>query len=324
MHEPLYRDALRASWRLAWHHKNIWPFGLFALLLGQFGFLEIITKVWAVKNQVLQNTWVVGQQMFSYDSWLQIKTMMAGSVGNWIWLVWLTIILPGLFLSLVFVSTVCQGALVYIGAKYAKVKIRFPSEQTAWHMGVRHFWRVFTLNMARKFIVWTSAFALAELAIFLAIEQTWWLWVGFVGALLLGMIVSIITMYATGYAVVEEYTFPASFNAGARLFLKHPLVSLEVGIITLLLNGSLMIFGLLALLYVFFLPNLLAQYVVLLIPIPLFGQVVAMLSYALFLAISLAAGALFAVFSTSVWAYLFSRMHHGKVTSTVLRLLSRK
>ncbi len=323
MHEPSYRDALRASWRLAWHHKNIWPFGLFALLLGQFGFLEIITKVWAVKNQVVQNTWLLGQQLFTYDSWVQIKTMMAGSVGNWIWLVWLTIILTGLFLSLVFVATVCQGALVYIGAKYAKVKIRFPSEQSAWHMGVRHFWRVFALNVARKFIVWTSAFAVAELAIFLAIEQTLWLWVGFVGGLLLGMIVSIITMYATGYAVVEEYTFPASFNAGARLFFKHPLVSLEVGIITLLLNGSLMIFGLLALLYVFFLPNLLAQYVVLLIPIPLFGQVVALLSYALFLAISLAAGALFTVFSTSVWAYLFSRMHHGKVTSTVLRLISR-
>lgn len=323
MHEPTYRDALSASWRLAWHHKNLWPFGLFALMLGQFGFLEIITKVWTVKTQALSNVVAVGQGIFSHNTWVQFREFLAGSTANWIWAVWLTIILLGLTLSLLVVATVCQGALVYVGAKYAKLQIRFPSEKTAWHMGVRHFWRVLTLNIVRKFVVWVSAFALAELAFFLAIEQSAWLWVVFVGALILGVVVSIITMYATGYAVVEEYSFPASFNAGVRLFLRHPLVSLEVGIIILLLNLSLMVFGLLAMLYVFLLPNLLAKYVLLWVPIPLLGQTVGVVSYALFLALSLAAGAVFSVFSTSVWAFLFSRMHHGKVTSSVLRLIRR-
>ena len=323
MREPTYRDALSASWRLAWHHKNLWPFGLFALMLGQFGFLEIATKVWAVKTRVLSDVWVVGQGIFSHATWIQLKELLTGSAANWIWAVWLLIILVGLALSLLVVSTVCQGALVYVGAKYAKLRIRFPSEKTAWHMGVRHFWRVLTLNIVRKFVVWVSAFAVAELAIFLAIEQSAWLWVGFVGALILGMVVSIITMYATGYAVVEEYTFPASFNAGVRLFLRHPLVSLEVGLITFLLNLGLMVFGMLAILYVFLLPNLLANYVLLWIPIPFLGQTIGVISYALFLALSLAAGAVFSVFSTSVWAFLFSRMHHGKVTSSVLRLIRR-
>ena len=59
MSEPTYRDALRASWKLAWHHKNLWPFGMFALMLGQFGFLEILTKIWAVRTNTVNDV-IVG------------------------------------------------------------------------------------------------------------------------------------------------------------------------------------------------------------------------------------------------------------------------
>lgn len=323
MSEPTYRDALRASWKLAWQHKNLWPFGLFAVMLGQFGFLEIITKAWAVRTETVSDVMRAGQSVFSASTWYQIQQLFANSTAHWIWAVWLLIILLGLTISLVVVATVCQGALVYVGAKYAKHPLVFPSESTAWHAGVRHFWRVLGLNVVRKLFIWVAAFVVAELILIMSAGQSLWWWLCLAAALLLGIMASIITMYATGYVVMEEYSLAASFNKGWRLFFRHPLVSLEVGIITLVMNISLLFFGMMALLYVFFLPNLLAKYFLVWIPLPIVGQSVAALSYGLFLAVSLAAAAVFAVFSTTVWAYLFSKMHHGKVVSSLLRLVRR-
>ncbi len=323
MSEPTYGSALRTSWKLAWHHKNLWPFGLFALMLGQFGFLEILTKIWAVRSNTTSDVVRASQGVFSSNTWFQLQQLFADSSARWVWAVWLLIILLGLGIALLVVATVSQGALVYVGAKYAKHTVRFPSESAAWHAGVRHFWRVLGLNALRKLFVWVSAFALAELALFLAAGQSVWLWLSFAGALILGIIFSIITMYAIGYVVVEEYSFAMSFNQGLRLFLRHPLVSLETGVITLLINIVLMFFGLFALLYVFFLPNIIIKYLAMWLPVSQLGQAVGALSYALFLAVSLAAGAIFAVFSTSVWAYLFSKMHHGRMTSSILRMFGR-
>lgn len=321
MSEPTYRDALRASWKLAKQHHNLWPLGLFALFLGQFGFLEIITKVWAVRSGRFFQAWQTGEQVFSLRSWHELQAIFSQSTAHWVWAVWLFISLLGLSLGLIFVATVCQGALVWVGAKYSRLRVRFPSEATAWHVGVTHFWRVLGFNAIRKYIVWVSAFALAELALHQGAGSTLLFWVSLIGALILGMIVSIVTMYAVGYTVVEEYGFAQSLNAATRLFLKHPLVSLEVGIITLLINIGVLVGTLLSLLYLFFLPNLLLKYLSYWVAVPHLGQIVGLVSLALFLAVSLAIGAMFAVFSISVWSYLFSRMHQGKVVSKVLRLI---
>ena len=40
--EPTYTDAIRAGWHLAWHHKSLWIFGLFAAFLGQMGIVELL------------------------------------------------------------------------------------------------------------------------------------------------------------------------------------------------------------------------------------------------------------------------------------------
>ena len=40
----LYRDILRQSLKSSWQHKYLWFFGLFALLIGGGGELEVITR----------------------------------------------------------------------------------------------------------------------------------------------------------------------------------------------------------------------------------------------------------------------------------------
>ena len=161
---------------------------------------------------------------------------------------------------------------------------------------------------------------MVTIAVRLTYYQSVWLWIGLVFSLILSVLTSIVTMYATAYVVVEETGLGRGLHAGLRLFLRHPVVSLEVGFITLLINVGFMTFGLLTLLYVFLLPNLIIKYFSIWVSVPVIGKVVGVISYGLFLSVTLAAGAVFAVFSITTWAYLYSKMHHEGLESRFMRL----
>lgn len=328
MREPTYRDALRASWSLAWHHKNLWPFGLFAMLLGQFGLFELVAKVWGVLYVRGNPTmWEWYQAFASKESLAQLKVLFGIGADHWIWAVWLLIMLVGLAISLGFVATVTQGALVYAGAKFSKFRLKYPDEIKAWHVGVEHFWRVLTLNILRKFIVGLAGLEVVMTAARLALHPTLAMGLvvalGFAAAVSIGIIASFLLMYAIGYVVVEEYSVKESLRAAWKLFLKHPAVSLEVGLIVLFLNIGLLLFSMFAVLYVFALPIIAGSYIVVFFSLPLLGKIVGSVSYALFLAIMMTAGAVFTVYTTTLWSFLFSKMHSGNFVSKLVRLARR-
>lgn len=328
MKEPTYRDALQASWKLAWHHKNLWPFGLFAMLLGQFGLVELFTKIYSVffaaSHQV---AWETTRSLMTHETLLELGRLFHGGAEHWIWVVWLGILLAGIAFGLLFVASVTQGALVYAGVKFSKFRLNYPDETKAWHVGVRHVWRIIGLNFLRKILLWLSVLWAAIASYQLAMAPTGFthfiFWLAFSAALAVGMVTSILLMYAVGYVVVEEYQLGKSIKAAWHLFLHHPLVSIEVAVVTLFLNIGLMIFALFSVLYIFFLPNILGRYLVLLLQAPLIGKMIGVGSYALFLAVMMAASAVFTVFIITVWSFLFSKMHSGNFVSRLVRSIRR-
>lgn len=332
MTEPTYREALRASWRLAWHHKNLWPLGLFAMLWGQFGLLELVLKIHGV-TYIRDNPtlWQWCQAIFSQNSWQQMKVLLGGRIDNWIWAVWLGVMVLGLMIALAFVATVTQGALVYAGAKFAKFRLTYPDEAKAWHVGVKNFWSVLTLNIIRKVTVALAGLWAVSAAFMLANNQSGYssLWLtillvlGFLAALLVGVMGSFLLIYAVGYVVVEGYGAGEAIVMAWHLFKRHKLVSWEVGLVVLLLNVVLLLFALFAVLYAFFLPVIIGSYLVVFLHAPIIGKVIGSLSYAVFLAILMAASAVFTVYVTTLWAYLFSKMHSGGVAAKLVRLLRR-
>ncbi len=328
MKEPTYREALRASWRLAWHHKNLWPFGLFAMLWGQFGLFELLLKVWSVMSvRSNQTMWDWCQMFLNKDSWEQIRLLLGIGPDRFVWVLWLLVMLLGLALALTFVATITQGALVYAGAKFSKFRLSYPDEVKAWHVGVKHFWRVFGLNILRKFIVSWAGLLAVWAAFRLAAEPSvgWGLLLGFgfLFAITVGVIASFLLIYAVGYVVVEEYSFGESLGAAWRLFWRHPMVSLEVGGVVLFLNIGLVLFALFSVLYTFFLPIIIGSYAVVMFQLPIIGKIVGGLSYTFFLAVLMAAGAIFTIYTTTLWSYLFSKMHSTSFTSKLVRLLRR-
>jgi len=323
MKEPLYRQALSHSWALAWQHKLLWVFGLFAAFLGQMGLMDLLSKVgsaatnfgffpyWLTLPRVARESAAVSSFTLSYDIW--------------VWFVWLLVVLLGLGLLLIFVSVVSQGALIRAAANSAKHK-KLPDVGEAWQAGTKHFWRLFFINLLKKaifvllalFVGWATVAVILEasvleIGIFLLL---------FILATLVGMVVSFLAVYAAAYVIVEEYSFGKALSAAWHLFTSHWLVSFEVGLVVLVLNvvlAAITVFGFL----VFFFPTLLMWFVAALIgsaALWLAGVVVGLVLFLLFI---LCIGAIFSVFTTSVWTYLFMKMHHEGVKSRILHLLGR-
>lgn len=317
MHEPLYREALLKGWQLAWKHKLLWLFGFFAIFLGQMGLSDLLVKIFSVTNGT------------GFSSWLVIPAVIANLVNGasislpvdvWVWLCWLFLILVGFFLFFIFMSVVSQGALIKSAAQFAG-KGSWPDTNKAWQAGTRHFWRLLGINFVKKIIIIATACFIGYLAVWflqsIGFGTLGIFLLGFLLAVFVGMMASFLAVYAAGYVVVEEYSFFKSLVSAVKLFFSHWLVSLEVGMIVLLSNLALFVVALLGF-AISFLPAVVLWPVGALLGsanVSLSGLVASGLIFLLFFAWL---NSVFTVFTTSVWTYLFMKMHRQGIVSRII------
>lgn len=327
MKEPLYRDVIGFGWRFALQHKFLWVYGLFAAALGHMGVFDVLAKV---SGAVFRSNAIVpdfilffASPQFRGGSW---AGLFFGNGPDGIWFVWLALVGLGLLAFFAVVAVVSQGALIHAAAQ-GKSSRGVALDAREWHAGVNHFWRLFFLNFAKKCVIgflallvgWSAYTAIfsptaKHLLVFLAL---------FLLASLLGLILSFFVIYAAGYVVVEEYAFGEAVVSAWNLFVKHWLVSLEIGVIFLVFNILLAFMGALGFL-VLLVPAALFWFVAIVIGSPaLFSMILAFLLFC-FVAFVMLISAVFTVFSTSVWTYAFMHMHRYGVKSRVLHWLSAR
>ena len=318
MKTPLYRQALRESWELAWGNKLLWVFGFFAAFLGQMGLLELFTKIGFVGTKYAFSLgWSFVPQFFS----LPFSLGRAGlSLDGSFWLAWLMIIFVGFALFLVFVAVVSQGALVHAAAQRLKGKKSLNVDK-AWHAGVGHFWRLFGINALKKAVLIVFATllvsAMVNVSVYGRMLDVFWFVLLFLLAVLVGLVLSFLVIYAAGYVVVEEYTLSRAVASAWKLFLGHWLVSLEAGIIVLLLDLALSVL-ILASFFVLFLPTMLLWMIAVSIASSTLYIIAMAIGMALFVLFVVFVGSVWSVFTTSLWTHLFMKMHKEGVASRIL------
>jgi len=324
MKKSLYRQALSHSWRLAWQHKELWIFGLFAAVLGQMGILELLSKVTfaSKKYAAIEN---VNPSHALKQIFFGLKDL-PWNIEVGLLFIWLVVILVGLAIFGVFVSIASQGAIIHSAAQSVKKK-KLPDTSKAWHAGVDHFWRLLSLNIAKKIVITALAVIVSVATInVLHTGGTWDIiafFILFVLSMIIGLVVSFVVIYAAGYVVVEEYSFADSLRSAWRLFLDHWLVSIEVGLIIFALN-SVLLLVLLAGLFTLLLHS------VLLIGITLSTGILGLFNAGLFVEFIVFAGfilfvaSVFTVFSTSAWTYLFMKMHKHGIKSHIVNIFHGK
>lgn len=323
MHEPTYRQALKASWRLAWNHKILWIFGLFAAFWGQIGLMDLLSKLSLSPSYLgFSPVWWMTPRVW-FDTSILSQLHMSGS--GWVWLVWLGIIMLGFLVMFVFMSTASQGTVIKVASKMVKSD-KLPDLDKAWQAGTKHFWRLLSLNIIKKVILVFLGCFIGSLAVLMAFDKSGLDLFLFVILFFLlacvGAVISFLAVYAACYIVVEDYKLFEAIAGAWKLFVKHWLVSVEVGLIVLLLNLVLAVVTVAGLFVTFFPALLLWLSAVLLYnPFLIFiGTLVGLVLFTLFIFLVVA---VFSVFNISIWTYLFSKMHHEGLKSRIVHYFNR-
>jgi type III secretory pathway component EscU len=314
MQEPIYRRALKRAFQLVLHHKILWIFGVLSLLLGQLGWNNFIGA--------LLSTEETGFSTYFF-------TFPWGSVwsgGNILWSLWLAILILVISILVLVVAVVSEGALIAASAMWFKgAKIVHIDE--AWRKGVKHFGRLLTVHLGKKFLMVLLLVSVNNLIYNVGSVG------GFGGNFLiaaiaavgifLALVVSTVGIFASGYIVEHELKIVDAVKRAYNLFADHVLVSLELSLLLLVVQmGVVLIF--------------MAASTWFLLPFATFsviggitGSTAVIMtgllsSVALFFLVAALIGGILNAFGTAAWIYLFLKMDHEGVGSKILSWLRFK
>lgn len=323
MHDPTYRQALSFAWRHTFKHPFLWVYGLFAAILGQLGLFDLLSQLyWGVTHGVEVGALLTSNMRLAIDALRHLQSVAAPD--SWLWLLWLVIFALGVMAFFIVAAVVSQGALIQSAAKSVARPESFQADAKAWHAGAGHFWRLFFLQILHKGFIFLSLLLAAGGALLTLVADS----VGsrvlflflFLLAVAFALLVSFLVSYAAGYIVVEDYTLPDALHGSLRLFREHWLVSLEVATVVGFANLAMAMV-------------VVAGFFLLLIPMSLFWFISALaasqgfflvgmvLLVFLFACLLMLLSSLYTVFATTVWTYLFMKMHREGIKSRVLHWL---
>ena len=312
MKEPTYRQALIQAWNAVWRNKVLWIFGLLSVFLGQLGFSDVFGKVWSISEFGMKD-----KALFLLP---KLSLNMTGDVWSLLGIILLGGICVSIVILIIFLGVTSQGALIANAAEWFKSN-KHQKAAKSWKYGLSRFWHILWVNVFRKLalVLLLVVFGLA-LSYFLgsqALGSSFLFAVSLVLLLLLSLFVSILSIYALCYVVIEGKGIGGAIKKSWQLFSRHILVSLEVGVVLLLLN-----FVLLAIIaasaFVAFLP---ATFIWLIagatniVALAAAGFLLGMFLWLVFL--GFIAG-FFNAYTTSAWAFLFMKMHKEGINSRVI------
>lgn len=313
--EPTYRDALTKSWHFVWHHKIIWILSLCAAIFTHYGLSDFVGQVWLVVSSPAADNW------WSPVFWSKL------TIPNGIELIgvaWLLIILLSLCALLIVLAICSQGALIIASCSWFKNKTT-PKFLRIWNQGAKHFWRLLAINVFQKILLAKLLIILTFFFSFFSIKDIKDMLVTVIVmgiVLFLALVVSSITIYASGYIVEKEYSFFEALASAWQMFSQHLLVSLELSFILLLLNIVLIlaiagssILVLIPAVFILIVGGVAGSNILLIV-----GLLVAL--GLLLLAIAILGG-IFNAFTTSAWMYLFMKMHVKRVPSRLIHYAAR-
>jgi hypothetical protein len=322
----LYKKILSQAWKITWHYKYLWFFGLFAVLLGSGGEYEILFRSLSGEgSQAVFPGWqrIAETGLFSSQTPANIGQIMKEDPLSLLIVLIVFLIILVLFGFLIWLSVISQAALVNNTAGYlAGKKVDFKSGIAK---ASEKFWPVFSLNIIIKLLIYL-AFILVSLPVILTVGKPEFLTVNllyiiaFIIFVPIALALSLMVKYAIAYIVIKSNSFIESIKAGWQLFIKNWLVSIEMAFILFFINlfAGLLIILVVLTLTIPFLFLALAVYKL----TTLAGfWLIAILALITLLAIIILGGAILSSFQISTWTGLFVQLVSKGGTSKIIRVV---
>ncbi|MFA6105494.1 MAG: hypothetical protein WC725_02740 [Patescibacteria group bacterium] len=316
MREPIYQRSLKKALQLVLHHKILWIFGVLSLLLGQLGWNNFIGSLTIFSNEEASFS-----SYFLAIPWSNIWT---GS--NIFWSLWLTLVLVTISVLVILLAVVSEGALIaaatswYKGVKEIKI-------DESWQKGVKHFKRLLVVHVSKKFLL-VSLLVIVNSTInnltpTKGVFETTMLVLVVMTGILLALAIATIGIFAAGYVVEREISILDSVKKASILFKEHILVSLELSLLLLAIQMGVVLLFMAASTW-FLLPFVSFTIIGGFTGSTTFIMTGLMSSVILFFVVAALVGGILNAFATAAWMYMFMKMDHEGVGSSILHLLRFK
>ncbi len=313
MHEPTFRQALSRSWQLVAQKKSLWIFGLLSALIGQMGLSDFVGMLYKTSGEGFRPyhfSYIL--DFFNAWNWHKVSVILL--------MLWLLGIILLLILAIIFVAVSARGAMIAYAIHWYKKDSILPLTEV-WNKGVQKFFPLLYITALSRGmqIIFIWLFSLLALKLIQNDSLASSLLLVFSGAIisLLALIVESVSIYSSGYVMLENKSVKLAIKKGWDLFLEHVLVSLELGIVLMLFSFIFLGIAIYSS-FIAFLPSL-AMWIVagvtglkFLIALGIYSGIV------LYISIILVAAGIFNSFVTCSWIYLFMKMHHEGVSSRVM------
>lgn len=313
MHEPTFRQALSRSWQLVAHKKSLWIFGLLSALIGQMGLSDFVGMLYKITNEGFQsNHFNLFLSFVRVWNWHKVSVILL--------ILWLLGLILLLCLMVIFVAVSSRGAMIAYAIHWYKKDSILPLSD-AWNKGVRSFLPLLAITVVGRGLQMLLVGLLSMVAWRLNYSNT------LSGSLLIvlcasvalffALVIESVSIYSSGYVMLEKKTLSVSVKKGWNLFLDHVMVSLELGIVLMLFTFVFLGVAVYSSFLAFF-PSLIMWLVAgftslkFLIGLGIYSGIV------LYVAMLLVAAGIFNAFVTCSWMYLFMKMHHEGVISRVI------
>ncbi len=322
----LYRDILKKSYELVKHNKFLWFFGFFAAALGGLGEFESVFKdyggITSTSNNIFD--W---QALYQGGIFWIIFDNIKNFFSDFPWQAFFILLITAvIFLVVYWLAIVSQIALFDSSNKLFKNKKTNYSE--GYKAGNRFFLPVLFVNIGFRIVLYGIFVVIAAplLSWFLIRDN---IWGGILFVILLffiyipiSIIISFIIKYTIAYIVIKEQKAWEAIKSSWQLFKSNWLVSIEMGLIILLL-GILVGIGITIALGLAAVP-----FVLIAIAALFFGSstalavavIVGVLTWFVIIAIL---GSGYVAFQYSAWTLLFLDLVGERAESKLLRLVRK-
>jgi hypothetical protein len=315
----MYRKILQVAWKRTKERRHLWIFGFFAALLSTGGVADLTMQ--SLQQIRSSGRWL--QQAFSgvffnLETWTTYVRQLSFLEPTRVTLTLTAVILA--LLALVSLAVISQGALVYALTKRKSYSLKRAIRESA-----RHFWSILGLNLVTKaaqfVLVLTTAL---PTVLFFARGSLFDAFLTFLIFLILfpaTIALHIVSMIALVDIVRLEHSLPDAIHHAAKLFKKHWLVTLELGLIIFFIAfgaGALLIATLIMLAIPYTAVSLLTFYTT-----PILVTLLQALTIAVLGAVIIIFTGGLTTFQYACWVRWFERSTHGSTKDKVMAKLER-
>lgn len=323
--EAFYRLIFKRVLKISWQHKWLWLMAFFAAFIGNGSIYDALLRGF---NNISEgqsafsiffeyaNSGVVS--LFSLE---KFRALWQSDASAFALAVFGTLMLICVFLLFVALAVICQAAVV--DATVAIDKKKTMGIKEGFSAGVRHFWPVLEINVFTKVVLFGLLLLLSYFVSLIVFKAQWLnllaYIISFIVFLLLGIVIYFLTIYGTAYVILRGRSAVEAIKSAWKLFTRHFLLNLEMGLLLFLL--SIVVAICLVLVNFFVLTPFFVLYVVSLVAASkiLAGLFLGIISVFV-VASAMLAAAWWSSFQLGVWSILFEELELRGGKSKVVRI----